>query len=181
MNTFDRAFSDLLGVEGRYSDNPSDSGGATKYGITERVARDNEYQGDMRELSEAEAKRIAKSQYWDLMALDAVAALSESVAREMFDTGYNMGRAVAARYLQRALNAFNRRGSIYPDLLVDGLIGPGTIAALRGYLKHRHTQGELVLLRAMNALQGARYVELSEAREKDEEFVFGWILNRILL
>lgn len=181
MTIFDRAFVDLLGMEGRYSNNPADSGGATKYGITERVARANAYQGDMRELTEMDARRIAKSQYWDLLSLDTVAALSESVAREMFDTGYNMGQGVAGRYLQRALNAFNYQGKYYPDLVLDGLIGPSTVAALVAYLKHRHTHGERVLLRAMNALQASRYIELSEGRQKDEEFVFGWILNRVMI
>jgi len=32
---------------------------------------------------------------------------------------------------------------------------------------------------ALNCLQGAFYVELAEKREKDERFVYGWLLNRV--
>lgn len=179
FSAFDSAFNDVLGIEGRYSDNPNDSGGATKYGITERVARANGYRGDMRALTEAEARVIAKNQYWDTLRLDMVAAASPAIAREMFDTGYNMGIGVAGKALQRALNAFNHRGADYPDVEVDGLVGPLTVDGLRAYLARRGREGEGVLLRAMNALQGVRYIELSEARQKDEDFVYGWIKNRV--
>ncbi len=37
----------------------------------------------------------------------------------------------------------------------------------------------MVPLRALNALQGAFYVELAERRAKDEAFVYGWLLNRV--
>ncbi|MNM79477.1 putative Peptidoglycan domain protein [compost metagenome] len=87
----------------------------------------------------------------------------------------------ASRFLQRALNWFNRGGLDYQDLTVDGHIGPATLSALDGFLRVRKTQGELVLLRALNALQGARYGELVENRAKDEEFIFGWFLNRVVI
>lgn len=179
MTNFDAAFAELLGIEGRYSNDHNDSGGATKYGITERVARANGYTGDMRVLSEDQARQIAKIQYWDILRLDEVASLAPSIARELFDTGYNMGVAVSGKYLQRALNAFNHRGADYSDMTVDGLIGPMSIAALRAFMGRRGREGETVLLRAMNALQGTRYIELTEMRQKDEDFVYGWILNRV--
>lgn len=179
MNLFDKCFDELLGVEGKYSNRASDSGGATKYGITERVARANGYTGDMRELTEAQARAIAKSQYWDTMRLDAVGALAPSVAREMMDTGYNMGIGVAGKYLQRALNVFNMRGAFYPDAAVDGLVGPLTIANLRAYMAKRGAAGEVVLLRALNSQQGAAYINLADARPKDEDYVYGWLLNRV--
>jgi len=36
-----------------------------------------------------------------------------------------------------------------------------------------------VLLTALNCSQGARYLELAEGREKNEDFLFGWVLNRV--
>ena len=177
--SFDACFDATLGIEGGYVDDPSDSGGATKYGITERVARAHGYRGDMRALSEAEARQIARSQYWDTLSLDVIDALSSAIAREMFDTGYNMGVGTVGGFLQRALNVFNHRGQDYPDMVVDGLIGPMTIAALRVYLGKRGKPGEVVLLRALNDLQGQRYISLAEARQKDEDYVYGWILNRV--
>ena len=58
-------------------------------------------------------------------------------------------------------------------------MGPSTLKALNAYLTKRGTQGELVLLRALNCLQGAFYIELVERRYKDEVFIYGWLLNRV--
>ena len=55
---FDEAFELLLGHEGNYSDHPADPGGKTRYGITEAVARDVGYRGDMRDLPLDLAKRV---------------------------------------------------------------------------------------------------------------------------
>lgn len=178
-NEFDAAFDELLGVEGGYVNDPSDSGGATKYGITERVARANGYRGDMRALSKQEARAIAKRQYWDTLSLDAVSRVFPALAREMFDTGYNMGVGVAASFLQRLLNVLNRGGRDYSDLQADGVIGPMTIAALAGFKQRRGAEGETVLMRGMNALQGERYISLAESRQKDEAFVYGWLMHRV--
>jgi len=178
-DAFRSAFDRLVKIEGGYSDDKNDSGGRTMLGITEAVARANGYVGDMRDLSVDDAALIYRRQYWDTMRLDSVAALSVPIAEELFDTGVNMGIGVAGKFLQRALNALNNLGNTYPDLTVDGIVGPGTVAALQGFLTKRGGSGEVVLLRALNALQGARYIELAEARQKDETFVFGWLLHRV--
>ncbi len=66
-----------------------------------------------------------------------MAQFSPDIAAEMCDTGVNMGPTVATKMLQRWLNVFNRGGKLYPDMDVDGRIGPRTIAALRAYLGNR--------------------------------------------
>ena len=90
---------------------------------------------------------------------------------------------MAGKWLQRALNAFNRRGELYPDLLDDGMVGRLTITALKAYFSSYQRFGkggtEAVLLRALNSQQGAFYLELSQERQKDEDFTFGWFLNRV--
>ena len=48
-----------------------------------------------------------------------------------------------------------------------------TIDALRRLLAVRGAAGETVLLRALNSLQGARYIEIAEGRQANEGFVFG--------
>ncbi len=181
MTAFDQAFEHTIGLEGGFVDDPSDSGGATRYGITERVARANGYSGDMRELPLERAKAIARTQYWDVLRLDAVAGLSAETAAELFDTAYNAGTGRAGQFLQRALNALNRGESDYPDLVVDGLVGPMTISALRAFIGERGDVGRTVMLRALNCLQGAFYVELAERKESQERFVYGWLLNRVQL
>jgi len=92
----------------------------------------------------------------------------------------NMGPAVAATFLQRALTALNRNGSDYSDLVPDGRIGEQTLAALDAFLERRgKDSGETVLLRALEALQGERYLRLAERRPANEAFLYGWLANRI--
>lgn len=177
--SFQHAFEKVVGIEGRYSNDPKDSGGETMYGITAAVARANWYAGAMRDMPLQTAQDIYRRQYWDLLRLNDVDALSPSIAYEMFDTAINQGVGVAGRFLQRALNALNREGSDYQDMVVDGIVGPGTMHALRAYLVRRGPEGEVVLVRALNALQGAGYIELVERRPKDERFLFGWFFNRV--
>ena len=170
----------LIDREGGYTANSADKGGATYFGITEAVARANGYRGAMRYLPRDEAASIYKRLYWLRPRFDEVAARSAKVAAELFDTGANMGPAVAVTFLQRALTALNGNGKDYPDLVPDGRIGPRTLAALDGFLKLRgKTGGETVLLRALEALQGERYLRLAERRPANEAFLYGWLANRI--
>lgn len=97
---FDAAFETLLGHEGGFVDNPEDPGGATRWGITERVARANGYGGDMRVLPVATAKAIARTEYWDAVCADQLPA---ALRYAVFDAAYNSGPPQAIRWLQRAL------------------------------------------------------------------------------
>lgn len=170
----------LIEREGGYVANPADKGGPTCFGITEAVARANGYRGAMRQLPRDEAAAIYKRLYWLRPRFDEVAKRSARVAAELFDTGANMGPAVAVTFLQRALTALNRNGSDYPDLVPDGRIGPRTLAALDAFLAVRGSAGgETVLLRALEALQGERYLRLAERRPANEAFLYGWLANRI--
>ncbi|KKN15359.1 hypothetical protein LCGC14_0986770 [marine sediment metagenome] len=166
-------------AEGDYVNDPSDSGGPTNHGITEKVARANGYTGDMRDLTPPEAEQIAKRKYWDVMSLDDVANISEAIAKEMFDTGFNAGPERAVRFLQRSLNALNRLQKDYPDIIVDGKFGDVTLNALFLYHNKRKGTGIRILLRCLNGLQLAFYIKLVERREKDERFLNGWVLNRV--
>ena len=89
-----------------------------------------------------------------------------------------MGPGVAATFLQRALTALNRNGTDYPDLVPDGRIGEASLAALSAFLRLRK-DGETVLLRALEALQGERYLRLAEKRPANEAFLYGWLAHRI--
>jgi lysozyme family protein len=171
----------IINQEGGYADHKDDSGGKTRWGVTERVARRHGYRGDMRHLSKAKAFDILTDRYWDSLSLDDVLALSAPIAAEVADSAVNCGARRAAEWLQRCLNVLNRHAALYPDIRVDGDIGPMTLQTLRRYLQARADQGEWVLLRALNVLQGAHYITLAERREKDETFVFGWLKNRVVI
>lgn len=169
----------LIAREGGYVDHPADRGGPTKWGVTQAVARANDYTGDMRNLSRDDAARMYRNIYWERPGFDAVAKMAPKIAAELLDTGVNMGPPVAIGFLQRALNALNRSGTDYPDVLLDRRCGQRTLAALNAFLKIRGAQGEAVLLKAIEALQGERYIALSEQRPANEAFTYGWIANRI--
>lgn len=171
----------IIQVEGGYSDNPNDRGGKTMYGITEAVAREHGYTGPMHELPRSLAYKIYEQSYYRGPNFHLIHELSPAIAEELTDTGVNMGVQVASTFLQRALNVCNRQAEAYPDLVADGRVGPRTADALRAFLAQRGKEGEAVMLTILNSLQGARYVDLCERRQKNEEFVYGWFRHRVVI
>lgn len=168
----------IIEREGGYVNDKNDLGGATCWGITEKVARANGYTGPMQTMPRSVAEKIYLDRYYVEPGFASIEALSPAIAEELTDTGVNMGVSVASTFLQRSLNVLNSQGVFYSDVKVDGQIGAATYAALRAYLAKRK-DGEKVLLRALNCLQGARYVELCEARQQNESFLYGWLANRV--
>lgn len=171
----------LCPIEGGYVNDPTDSGGETNHGITVAVAREYGYKGRMIDLTKEQATEIYMAKYWRGPRFDQVALQSEDVSWELFDTGVNCGVSVASEILQRCLNVFNNQATYYADISTDGRIGPATLGALQKFLAKRGKPGELTLLKALNCLQGERYISLAERRQKDEAFVYGWVSNRVEL
>lgn len=171
---------ELIKREGGYVNNPADRGGATKYGITEAVARTNGFKGNMKDLPLNVAKAIYKKQYWTDPRFDQVNVISSLVAEELLDTGVNCGTGFTKPLLQRALNLLNNQGKAgFPDLVIDGVYGSTTLGALKTYLAKRGKVGEKVLVRVLNIMQGQRYIEITEKNPSQEQFFYGWIANRI--
>ncbi len=119
MTAFDRAVAFVLREEGGLSEDPADPGGVTKFGISARAHPDL----DIRELTAAEATAIYRLEFWDRFGLDR---FSDWIAPAMLDTFVNVGSGLGPRLFQRSLNSL--RGPV-PDLLVDGILGPQTVAA----------------------------------------------------
>lgn len=167
-----------IGKEGRYSNHKSDTGGETMWGITIATARRNGYTGAMRDLPRATAVSIYRNEYLVRPGFDKVLEIYPLVAEELFDSGVNLGPYWPSLWLQMALNAFNAQGAHYADIKEDAAVGPGTIKALVAYKSKRGTAGEAVMLKALNGLQCARYIDLARGRPANEDFVYGWIANR---
>ena len=178
-DVFDELVEGLIGREGAYVNNPNDSGGETIWGVTRAVARENGYAGSMRDMTREQAKAIYRAKYWAKPGLYLVAPLSKRIAEELLDTGVNAGTGTAGILFQRALNVLNRRAKNYADVKVDGAIGSGTAGALKAFLKRNGAKAEVRMLKLLNGLQTAYYTELAERREKDEEFINGWLDNRV--
>ena len=177
----DELIHELIGREGGYVHHPADRGGPTPWGITQRVARANGYGGDMRHLPRDEAAAIYRRLYWLRPRFDQVAEEAPRIAAELFDTGVNMGPAVPSLWFQQALNGLNNGGKLYADIKEDGDIGPATLAAFRAYRKARGAEADTVMLRALNGLQAARYIELARGRVANEAFLYGWLRTRVAL
>ena len=180
MTLKEKIINQIIETEGGYTNNPNDSGGETNWGITKATAEAHGYFGDMKKLEREIAFEIFSKTYWDINKLSSIEELSSPVAEEIADTGVNMGTGVSAIFFQRCLNVLNSREKYYSDIKVDGLIGQRTLLSLLTYLKKRGKEGEEVLLSMLNSLQGAKYIELAEWREKDEVFIYGWFKNRII-
>jgi len=169
----------LIGVEGKYSNNPLDKGGETMWGITIDTARAYGYTGEMKDLPRDKAFEIYKKNFYYLPGFDKVALMSQLLAEELFDSGVNFGPPVAVMWLQRWLNVYNRRRADYKDLTFTPTVDLHTIGALREYLNKRGSEGEMVLLTSLNCSQGHRYLELAEGREANEAFIYGWVRQRV--
>lgn len=114
--SFEAAFTELLGHEGGYTCHPSDPGGATCWGVTERVARAHGYTGPMQALPQATALAIYRADYW---APVRAAELPAPLRYLMFDAAVNSGVRQSVLWLQRAAGVAD-----------DGVLGPVTLAAV---------------------------------------------------
>jgi len=179
MNLKHKLILALIHREGGYVNHKADRGGATNYGITLATAMKYGYIGDMKQFPMEKAYNIYATEYWDANALDEMLPISEKITEEVFDTGVNMGPPVAGTFLQRSLNVLNVDENTYDNLLVDGVVGNRTLSALGDYLLERGEEGEKVLFKMLNSLQGARYIKIAEANTTQELFVYGWFRTRI--
>tara|TARA_R110000822_G_scaffold44556_4_gene119648 strand:+ start:971 stop:1483 length:513 start_codon:yes stop_codon:yes gene_type:complete len=107
----------LLKHEGGFVNHPSDPGGMTMLGVTQRVWE--EWVGhpvgeqEMRALTPAIVAPMYKQKYWDKVAGDD---LPSGVDMAVFDFAVNSGPGRAAKMLQKVLG-----------VIQDGAIGPQTL------------------------------------------------------
>ena len=118
---FDACMPFIFKAEGGYSDNPADPGGPTNFGITLGTLR--AYEGnpnltaeDVKTLTQAMAREIYRTAYWNRMQCGALPA---GLDLEVFDFGVNSGPAESVKTLQRLVGVTQ-----------DGSVGPITLAAL---------------------------------------------------
>ena len=170
----------VVGVEGGYVDNPNDPGGKTNHGVTEKVARQHGYTGSMRNLPVETAIEIYGADYVVAPGFDRLVEQSVALGEELVDQGVNFGPHRPSCWLQGALNALNRQERDYRDLAVDCRVGPATAAAYDALVHRRgaRTACELVI-KLMDAQQGAEYLRLAQRNAKLETFVPGWIDHRL--
>ncbi len=117
--TWPKAFAAVLRHEGGYVNHPSDPGGRTNLGVTQRVWEEwvghEVDEAAMRALTQAMVEPLYRAKYWHAVRGDELPA---GVDMCVFDVAVNSGPGRAARLLQAAVG-----------VTVDGGIGPKTVAA----------------------------------------------------
>jgi lysozyme family protein len=128
MKTVTQIAAEIVAREGGYVDDPDDPGGATKHGVTlgtlRRLGRDLTCDGridemDVRALDPAQASEIFIQHYYEAPRIDRLPA---AIQPSVFDMYVNAG-GNAVVILQRLLGDMGQR------IIVDGIIGPQTVAA----------------------------------------------------
>ncbi len=120
---FEDAVEIILKLEGgsTITNDPNDPGGLTKWGISLRAHPELGATG-LRRLTKAEAIEIYRNDYWIPSKADKMPDL---LKLPIFDSAVNQGVLGSAKILQKALNDLGK------SLVVDGIIGPITLAAIR--------------------------------------------------
>jgi lysozyme family protein len=157
MDNFPRCFAFTLGAEGGYTDNPADPGNWTGGAVGHGVLHGTKFgvsaaaypQCDIANLTEAMAEEIYRRDFWAPLQGDV---LPLPVALVAFDAAVNAGTRRAVVWLQQAAG-----------LNADGVLGPGTLAAL--------TAGNAVQL-AREAL--VRRLDFSSRLPTWPTFGLGW-------
>ena len=169
---FQRALGFSKGWEGGYVDHPSDHGGKTNFGIIQPTL--NAYTRrkglppkSVRDLSFEEAEAIYREDFFIAGKCDQ---LPEDIAVAYFDARINHSPKTAGRLLQEGINA-------QPDLsrsehiIIDGIVGPGTIAAARA-------GDEQAILKGFCDAREAHFRHRAATVEGQDDFINGW-LNRV--
>lgn len=177
----EQIINDILVKEGGYVDHPDDAGGPTNFGISLKLLKrynPNASVADIKNLTKAAAYQIYYDEFYKRTNIYLLSPISDKITSEVLDSAVNLGPAAAINMLQRALNVFNIKQQVYADIVVNGALGKATVASLQAFMAKRGAEGEVVLLKTLNALQAVRYIELAEITPAKESFVYGWIRTR---
>jgi lysozyme family protein len=169
MADFNSFFPTLLKHEGGFVDDPDDPGGATNKGVTmgtfqqcaRRLLGIQPTLDNLRTLSDSQAGTIYKALYWDKVHGDQIGL--QPLANIVFDFQVNAG-ANASRLLQTVLNA----QGVQPQLAVDGVIGAGTLAALK-------QANATAIYAAYKTGRRDYYTNLVKKNPKLGKFLKGWL------
>jgi lysozyme family protein len=150
MSNFDEAIGFVLANEGGLSNDPSDPGGLTNFGISQK-----QYPAlDIRNLTREDAVQIYQDDYWNKFQYGDIT--SQRIATKVFDAAVNMGPVRAVRLLQLAVN-----------VQADGVLGVQTIAAV-------NAADESNLMDEFKAQLAKYYCDLGKP-----EFMLGWLRRAV--
>jgi len=173
----------VYAVEGGYVNDPHDPGGATNYGVTEGVARQAGYHGDMRRFPkhcDGPATACADGVYFRSYIVAPgylpLVEVEPAIAGEMVDTAVNMGPARPNRWFRATMNRL--ASTRLPNS--PAALGPDDINAYRMVqAKLGVTPACVATLDALDRQQEAEYRRLVRVSPSLGRFLKGWLRARI--
>ncbi|MGE4469354.1 MAG: glycoside hydrolase family 108 protein [Desulfovibrio sp.] len=170
---FKQALAFTLRWEGgdRFTDDPRDPGGATRYGISYRFLENLPLEladvngdgqvgwEDVRAMELEQATAIYRRCFWDMLHLNEQG--QPCLALVLFDTAVNCGGVRAVRWFQEALG-----------VAVDGILGSRSLAAWK-----RASAREWDIARQVMARRREHYWNLADKTTWGAVYIKGW-LNR---
>lgn len=172
----------VYALEGGYVNDPHDRGGATNYGVTEKVARAAGYHGDMRYFPKhctgpatVCADDIYVRNYIAGPGFMPIMDADPAVANELIDTAINMGPARPSKWFEQSLNEL---GS--PPVPVTGRVDAVDTNAYR-WLQTAHgaVQACVLMLDRLDAKQQVEYLRIVQRDPSQKKFLKGWLRARI--
>ena len=142
----------------RLTRDPDDPGGTTKFGVSQRAHKDV----DVENLTYDQAVKIYYKQYYKPSKTNKLPA---KLQEQYLDMIVNIGYSNGVKVLQRATNAKGK-----DKLLVDGKIGPKTIAAVK---RSRLEPDRLSAYRILY------YAKLCQRKPTLYKYYYGWYRRTI--
>lgn len=171
-NFFEQALDFVLNTEKRvYTNDPTDSGGPTMWGVTQKAYEEYVQRlvplDDFKALTPDQIKQFYLDVHWKSLRCDQMKKLP--VAMCIFDSGVLYGVGTAALFAQKAVSLCGA------TLKLDGIIGDKSLDFLNAV-------GTEEFLKAFHGLVLARIDSIIESRPKDEKYRNGWTnrANRLL-
>ena len=163
MERFKKFLDYIFEVEGGYTNDENDRGGATNFGITHDDAKKYlGYTGDMRDFKKSDAEKIYEKVYYRGNHIDKIT--DDRVALSIFDWAVNSG----GKGIKKAQIVANKFGA---SLIVDGIIGNKTLEAINAI-------DPKMFLNEYHEMQRTFYRNLAAKDRTQEDFLKGW-LNRV--
>lgn len=177
MANFQSAIAFVLSNEGGLSENTSDTGGITNFGISFEFLKeipenrlkqygilDEVTEQTIRDLTRDQAISIYNGEFWGVVPFEKIQ--NQMLANYIFDMAVNMGISQAIKLTQRAVWACQKKKDFITD---DGLLGAKTIQAIN--------HCSFMLLVGLAAQRDGFYRQLVALNPKREGELNGW-LNR---